>query len=89
MRYGDSLSSLSLASSYTEGISLFYDLRLGGLTFQGGILVCMRRALSAHYKFQCGPTSQVHVPLRGTRDVVYVSRFIVSPVAIYFFAVIR
>jgi hypothetical protein len=33
MRYGDSLSSLSLVSSYTEGISLFY-LRLGGLTFR-------------------------------------------------------
>jgi hypothetical protein len=34
MRYGDSLSWLSLASSCTGGISLFY-LRLGGLTFLG------------------------------------------------------
>jgi hypothetical protein len=34
MRYGDSLSSLSLVTSCTGGISLFY-LRLGGLTFLG------------------------------------------------------
>jgi hypothetical protein len=44
MRYGDSLSSLSLASSCTGGSSLFY-LRLGGLTFLGSRYSCALSAL--------------------------------------------
>jgi hypothetical protein len=55
MRYGDSLSSLSLASSYTGGISLF-SLRLRELNFLGSrvreyklILVHMRRAFLCPY----------------------------------------